>query len=243
MHSWDTGQSGDKRGVHFTNISTKLPSGAINLPNCLVHESILHGCWQTLTNSLKTYGSEWDADNHWVHAHHVSAYSDLGATILRISYGIEATDTGDEYIAIGERAVEGPTDALVLGALWVEFLPILRHLPSWFPGASYQRKAAKWRQAAMALKHTPFEKAMSDFVSVEPSMIDVLPSLLSGSGPISQHEGAGVGVWSLSSEIMSRDDHLGHIPLSEKEELAKNVAAVTYGGEFGQVPRKLVLPC
>lgn len=91
--------------------------------------------------------------------------SDLGATILEVAYGIKAKDANDQYIVIGERAVEGPTKALVLGALWVEFIPALRHLPPWLPGASYQRKAVTWRQEATALRHEPFEKAMSEFVS------------------------------------------------------------------------------
>ena len=91
--------------------------------------------------------------------------SDLGATILEVSYGIKAQGRNDRYIAIGERAVEGPNEALVLGALWVEFLPFLRHLPLWFPGASYQRRAARWRADAMALKHVPFTTAIEDFVS------------------------------------------------------------------------------
>ncbi|KAI0374206.1 cytochrome P450 [Pilatotrama ljubarskyi] len=129
---------------------------------------------------------------------------DLGATILEVSYGIKAKDADDEYIAIGERAVEGPTEALVLGALWVEFLPVLRYLPPWFPGASYQRKAAQWRQEAMALKHEPFKKAIADFRD-------------------------GEGTWSLASEIVHRDYQVGGGSSAGTEELAKNVAAVTYG--------------
>ncbi|KAI1797845.1 CyP450 monooxygenase [Ganoderma leucocontextum] len=138
---------------------------------------------------------------------------DLGATILQVAYGIKAKDADDEYrhqpsghtwnIVIGERAVEGPTKALVLGALWVEFIPALRHLPPWWPGASYQRKAVTWRQEATALRHEPFEKAMSDFRN-------------------------GAGVWSLASKFMAREHGVGDG--AEKEELAKNVAAVTYGG-------------
>ena len=59
----------------------------------------------------------------------------------------------------------------MLGALWVEFIPALRYLPSWLPGASYQRKAKKWYAEAMALKHKPFAKAMSDFVSIIPGLL------------------------------------------------------------------------
>ena len=39
-------------------------------------------------------------------------------------------------------------------------------------------------------------------------------------------QGDGAGVWSVASDIMTQDQGLE----SEKEELAKNVAAVTYGG-------------
>ena len=47
---------------------------------------------------------------------------------MEVSYGIQAKDTDDKYLEIGERAVEGPVNALVLGALWVEFFPIYRTL-------------------------------------------------------------------------------------------------------------------
>ncbi|KAJ8495827.1 hypothetical protein ONZ51_g1458 [Trametes cubensis] len=129
---------------------------------------------------------------------------DLGATILEVSYGIKAQGRNDRYIAIGERAVEGPNEALVLGALWVEFLPFLRHLPPWFPGASYQRRAARWRADAMALKHVPFTTAIEDFRD-------------------------GKGTWSLASEILHREYQVGGGSSTGTEELAQNVAAVTYG--------------
>ncbi|KAI0778148.1 cytochrome P450 [Trametes elegans] len=111
-----------------------------------------------------------------------------------VSYGIKAQCSDDEYIAIGERAVEGPTEALVLRALCVEFLPFLRHLPPWFSGTPYQRKAVVWRQEAMALRHDN-----------------------------------GDGRWSLASEIVHRDYQVGGGSTTGTEELAKNVAAVTYG--------------
>ncbi|KAI0639364.1 cytochrome P450 [Trametes polyzona] len=128
----------------------------------------------------------------------------LGGTILEVSYGIRPKKNDDEYIAIGERAVEGPAKALVLGALWVEFLPILRFVPSWFPGASYQKKAAIWREEATALKEEPYKKAIADYQ-------------------------CGTGTWSLASEVLHRDYQVGDSLSAGTEELAKNVAAVTYG--------------
>ncbi|KAH9944416.1 CyP450 monooxygenase [Epithele typhae] len=127
----------------------------------------------------------------------------LGATILEVSYGVKAKGATDEYILIGERAVEGPTKSLVLGALWCEFLPFLRRLPFGWPGASFARKAVRYRGEAMDLKHTPFKKAMADMQS-------------------------GTGTWSLATDVMTRDDN-NDLPAKDREELAMSVAGVVYG--------------
>ena len=100
---------------------------------------------------------------------------------------------------------------------------MLRYLPTWVPGASYQRKAKKWYAEAMALKHEPFAKAMEDLVSSH------VPPSRRTHHDIVQRDGT--GIWSLASELMTRDSGMENATSAEKEELAKNVAAVTYGGK------------
>ena len=91
--------------------------------------------------------------------------STFAGAVLKIVYGIEAADEHDEYIAAVEAALEGPAQGLVPGKFLVEFLPFLRHIPTWFPGASSQRLFKKWQAAGERLKSLPYEYVKAHLVS------------------------------------------------------------------------------
>ena len=38
----------------------------------------------------------------------------------------------------------------------MDFIPILKYVPEWFPGAKFQRKAAVMRKHAAIIRHTTF---------------------------------------------------------------------------------------
>ena len=82
--------------------------------------------------------------------------STFAATIMKIGYGIAVQESGDPYISIAEEAISGGVEAGVPGAFWVDFLPILKYVPSWFPGAGFQKKAARWRKAFNTMADKPF---------------------------------------------------------------------------------------
>ena len=61
---------------------------------------------------------------------------------MKIGYGIAVKESDDPYISIAEVALNGAVEAGVPGAFLVDLVPILKYVPSWFPGAGFQRKAA-----------------------------------------------------------------------------------------------------
>ena len=65
---------------------------------------------------------------------------------------------------LSEEATSGVNDGLVPGKFLAEFLPFLRHVPPWFPGATSQRLWAKWMAAGDKLKNTPFEFVKNQLV-------------------------------------------------------------------------------
>ncbi|OBZ67685.1 O-methylsterigmatocystin oxidoreductase [Grifola frondosa] len=83
----------------------------------------------------------------------------FGATLLKIVYGIELAEDDTEYTRVVESALEGAIEGLVPGRFWVEFLPFLRHIPSWIPGAGSQKKLATWRADAHAMRDVPYAVA------------------------------------------------------------------------------------
>ena len=85
---------------------------------------------------------------------------------MRIAYGIAVQESDDPYISIAQVVMNGASEAGNPGAFWVDFFPILKYVPSWFPGAGFQRKAARWREATNTMAEKPFRHVQEELVQV-----------------------------------------------------------------------------
>ena len=85
---------------------------------------------------------------------------------MKIGYGIAVQESDDPYISIAEEALNGVAQASIPGAFWVDLFPILKYVPSWFPGAGFQKKAARWREAINTMADKPFHHVQEQFVRV-----------------------------------------------------------------------------
>ncbi|KAJ8518804.1 hypothetical protein ONZ45_g4167 [Pleurotus djamor] len=82
------------------------------------------------------------------------------AIILEISYGHQIKMEGDEYIELAEASGIALRSGGPLGGTVVDFFPILRHLPSWFPGTHFANVAREFKGAVNNLYRIPFERAL-----------------------------------------------------------------------------------
>ena len=83
---------------------------------------------------------------------------------MSIAYGIDIKDSEDPYILVAEEAVSQVAEAGVPGAFWVDFFPILKYVPSWFPGAGFQKIAARARVMATSMAEEPFRYVKEQLV-------------------------------------------------------------------------------
>ena len=90
--------------------------------------------------------------------------STFAASIMKIAYGIDVKDSDDPYISIAEEALNGIVEAAVPGAFLVDLLPILKYVPSWFPGAGFQKKAAHWKELQELMREKPFHHVKDQLV-------------------------------------------------------------------------------
>ncbi|KAJ7445000.1 cytochrome P450 [Mycena galericulata] len=81
-----------------------------------------------------------------------------GETIMAVTYGIDVLPTDDPYITLAEKAMEAASSASVPGKFLVDFIPILKYVPEWVPGAQFQRIAREGRELAQALRDVPFNE-------------------------------------------------------------------------------------
>ena len=84
----------------------------------------------------------------------------IGAIIIRAAYGVEVKDTNDKYVMIADRAMECFNVVFKPGAYLVQTFPWMRHIPSWFPGARFQREFDAWRPTVRMIHDAPWKAAM-----------------------------------------------------------------------------------
>ncbi|KAF4566385.1 hypothetical protein EYR36_011811 [Pleurotus pulmonarius] len=65
----------------------------------------------------------------------------FAAMIMDVSYGVRVLEKGDPYILTAEEAFSSLNAATVPGTYLVDLFPVLKHIPSWLPGAGFKRLA------------------------------------------------------------------------------------------------------
>ena len=145
---------------------------------------------------------------------------------MDIAYGIKVKESGDHYISLVEEVIKGGSEAAIPGAFWVDFLPILAYVPSWFPGAGFQKKAAYWRELNTKMIEKPFlhvqEKLVREtFFFHELLMRHVYMTVLQKVDSISP---------SVASALIEQlpDENDPHRPMEER--IAQDVATIAYIG-------------
>ncbi|KAJ7118250.1 cytochrome P450 [Mycena epipterygia] len=88
-----------------------------------------------------------------------------GEIIISVAYGIDVLPLNDPYIAIAEEAVHAAIAAVIPGRFLVDSIPLLKHVPDWFPGAGFKRQAKEWSQLGQAFKDIPFAEVKHQLAS------------------------------------------------------------------------------
>ncbi|PPQ67719.1 hypothetical protein CVT25_009325 [Psilocybe cyanescens] len=78
--------------------------------------------------------------------------------IMAILYGHDISDEMSTHFAsLAENSVRELSSSIRPGGYAVSYIPILRHLPAWFPGAGFQRHAAEVRKLTTQMKDIPLD--------------------------------------------------------------------------------------
>ncbi|KAI0739113.1 cytochrome P450 [Daedaleopsis nitida] len=78
-----------------------------------------------------------------------------GSTILSVSFDIDVQTHIDYYFVMAETASRFTIDQLAAGSRLVDVIPILKHIPEWFPGAAFKREASRIHAIADRMLHDP----------------------------------------------------------------------------------------
>ncbi|XHF99537.1 hypothetical protein AWENTII_003037 [Aspergillus wentii] len=83
--------------------------------------------------------------------------TETGAVILKISYGYTIEPHGnDPLVDLVNQSMDEFSFAATPGKWLVDFMPILKYVPSWFPGAEFKRKAKAWNKNVQGTIDVPY---------------------------------------------------------------------------------------
>lgn len=140
---------------------------------------------------------------------------------MKIVYGHVVAEKGDSYVTLANTALEGIVQAGVFGTYLVDYIPALKYVPAWMPGASFKRKARKWRLQSQALRERPFE-------IVKQKMVRFITLYITDAQGFLQADGTAipcVAIWELENWMESGRDPV-------EEDVIKNTTAISYAGEL-----------
>ncbi|KAL5363253.1 cytochrome P450 [Aspergillus floccosus] len=105
--------------------------------------------------------------------HHIR--KEVGAIVLKLGYGYTIEPhKRDPLVDLADRAME-EFSLSILAATWaVDFLPFLKYLPAWLPGAEFKRMASSFKKTVTAFSDLPY--AFTKHQMTQPSHV---PSFLS----------------------------------------------------------------
>lgn len=141
---------------------------------------------------------------------------------------MDITDMRDEYIRTAESAMSALSAAQVPGRFWIEFLPALRLVPRWSPGAYFKSWAERYKPIIDRMVDQPFDVVKRDMVCrllIGKNVQMVLTIVLRKSAG---HAGPSVAVAMMEGIQADMNSEPGW---SEKEEIARGVTGVAYGGK------------
>jgi len=90
----------------------------------------------------------------------------MGALSIALAYGIDVKSENDPNIHYAEEAVKGLAGAANFSAFLVNSIPLLKHVPSWFPGAKWKKKAEMWSDWTVKMREIPFQQSLEQLVSL-----------------------------------------------------------------------------
>jgi len=110
---------------------------------------------------------------------HTNLYS--AGTMMAIAYAYNVVND-DEYVRVAEEATEMAARSIFPGAVAVNAIPMLRHLPEWFPGAGFQKYARECRVLSYKARNDPLN-LVKEKMAAGTALSSVATSLLESGDP------------------------------------------------------------
>ena len=87
------------------------------------------------------------------------------AIISKVTYDMNVTNMQNTYIQNAQSSMYALSIAQIPGRFWIDFLPFLKYVPPWFPGAHFKKFAERYKPIINRMVDEPFDEVKNDMVS------------------------------------------------------------------------------
>lgn len=94
-----------------------------------------------------------------------TAHSAFAAVILRVVYGVDLVHGDTRHYGLVKELAEIAESISTPGKHPVEAFPSMQGLPSWAPGAGFQKLAQQWKKEIAHIRDELFDTARDKMVS------------------------------------------------------------------------------
>ncbi|CAA7262455.1 unnamed protein product [Cyclocybe aegerita] len=123
----------------------------------------------------------------------------IGTIIIRVAYGYYIQSPDDPILTIPLTAMENFSYATAAGNFMVDFIPAMRYLPRWAPGAGFLKVAEKFRETFLKATSGPYEWCKANMETGKTLMPNLCGTILQeAGGELSKDEQEKL-VWASSS--------------------------------------------
>lgn len=81
----------------------------------------------------------------------------IGSLILEVTYGIKPRSKDDSFLVLSDNTLTKIGQACVPGTYLADYFPVLKYVPSWFPGANFKITLEQLRQETFEMVNSPIE--------------------------------------------------------------------------------------
>lgn len=83
-------------------------------------------------------------------------------------YGYDVKSPQDPCIVAADKSLTLGLQLIAPGGSLINVIPILKHIPPWFPGASSRKAVERVRKLTQDMQHIPLDFVQSQMVSTSP---------------------------------------------------------------------------
>ncbi|KAF5343467.1 hypothetical protein D9758_011861 [Tetrapyrgos nigripes] len=88
-----------------------------------------------------------------------------GSVILHATYGVVSPKDKEYYVDLAHRAMTSVLQAALHGTYLIDYFPLLKYVPNWFPGAGFKREAKTWSKYSIDLRDQPWDQVQSEIAA------------------------------------------------------------------------------